>query len=74
MGTCPSKSGKPKQDTGCPSGMDCTYFHEHHIMGCVDENYDSTEDIREYLIPHREILKVNHVLNKKNNSSRVKQL
>ena len=60
--TCPSKSGKPKQYTGCPNGMDCTFLHEHDIMGCVDKNYDSTEDI-EYM----EVMEVmvNHALNKK---------
>ena len=45
---CPSNSGKPKQYTGCPNGMDCTFLHKHNIEGCVDENHDSTEDIRSY--------------------------
>ena len=64
---CPSKSRKPKQDTGCPNGMDCTYLHEHGIMGCVDENYDSTEDIKEHVIPlwSGELFEVNHAFNKK---------
>ena len=61
---CPSNSGKPKQYTGCPNGMDCTYLHEHGIMGCVDENYDSTEDIRAHLFPYMEV-KVNRALKKK---------
>ena len=49
---CPSNSEKPKQYTGCPNGMDCTFLHEHNIEGCVDENHDSTEDIRTYSENH----------------------
>jgi hypothetical protein len=60
---CPSNSGKPKQYTGCPNGMDCTFLHEHDIMGCVDKNYDSTEDIRAHFVPYMEVM-VNHALNK----------
>ena len=33
---CPSNSGNPKQYTGCPNGMDCTFLHEHNVEGCVD--------------------------------------
>ena len=63
--TCPSKSGKPKQYTGCPNGMICTYLHKHDTMGCVDENHDSTEDIRLHLVTYMETVQVNHALNKK---------
>ena len=43
---CPSNSGKPKQYTGCPNGMNCTYLHEHDIEGCVDlQNHDSRMEV-----------------------------
>ena len=55
---CPSNSGKPKQYTGCPNGMDCTFLHKHNIEGCVDENHNSTEDI--FFDWHKKFLRTNY--------------